>query len=148
MFCANQVMSAYLRGRQQPRQQTGLSWRGPSTAGCSSSTRSPTWRKHSSLSSHLITMLCLILTFLEVGCAGPWTLFWALKKALKRAKTLKKVLSRANLLFWVLKKVLKRVGLLKKGLKWVVLLKRGLKWVGHSKKCSREGTLKRVKRSK
>jgi len=38
----HQVMSAYLSGRQHPRQQTGLSWRGPSTAGCSSSTRSPT----------------------------------------------------------------------------------------------------------
>ena len=92
---------------------------------------------------------------IEVGSVGPWVLFWALKKVLKRAKTLKKVLLRANLLFWVLKKVIKRVGLLKKRLKWVALLKRGLKWVGHSKKVLKRGdtqkseTLKKVlKRAK
>ena len=41
------------------------------------------------------------------------SLFWALKKALKRVKPLKKGLSRVNLLFWALRKVLKRADLLK-----------------------------------
>ena len=57
--CLYQVMSEYLRGRQHPRQQTGLSWRGPSTAGCSSRTRSPTLGGNI---SHLISTLCLSLS--------------------------------------------------------------------------------------
>ena len=67
----------------------------------------------------------------EVGCVGPWVLFWALKKVLKRVKTLKKVLSRANLLFWVLKKVIKRVGLLRVRrtfLMWLLSLRMANGW--------------------
>ena len=74
------------------------------------------------------------------GSAGPWALFWALKKALKRVNPLKKALLRANPLFWVLKKVFKKVSLIKRALKKVLL------WVINSKKCSKKsGLLKRVK---
>ena len=66
------------------------------------------------------------------GSVGPWVLFWALKKALKRANSLKKTLLRANPLFWVLKKVFKKVSLIKRALKKVLL------WVINSKKCSCE----------
>ena len=74
------------------------------------------------------------------GSVGPWVLFWALKKALKRANSLKKTLLRANPLFWVLKKVFKKVSLIKRVLKKVLL------WVINSKKCSKKsGLLKKVK---
>ena len=74
------------------------------------------------------------------GSAGPWALFWALKKALKRVNPLKKALLRANPLFWVLKKVFKKVSLIKRALKKVLL------WVINSKWCSKKsGLLKRVK---
>ena len=72
--------------------------------------------------------------------SGPWVLFWALKKALKRANSLKKTLLRANPLFWVLKKVFNKVSLIKRVLKKVLL------WVINSKKCSKKsGLLKKVK---
>ena len=74
------------------------------------------------------------------GCAGPWALFWALKKAPKRVNPLKKTLLRANPLFWVLKKVFKKVSLIKRALKKVLL------WVINSNKCSKKnGLLKKVK---
>ena len=79
-------------------------------------------------------------SILHKGCAGPWELFWALKKALKRVNPLKKALLRANPLFWVLKKVFKKVSLIKRALKKVLL------WVINSNKCSKKsGLLKKVK---
>ena len=84
--------------------------------------------------------VCQTLNLFHKGCAGPWALFWALKKALKRVNPLKKTLLRANPLFWVLKKVFKKVSLIKRALKKVLL------WVINSKKCSKKsGLLKKVK---
>ena len=105
--------------------------------------RSSLLQKHEPWSigrTHFWSEIRLNMVLIHKGCVGPWALFWALKKALKRVNPLKKTLLRANPLFWVLKKVFKKVSLIKRALKKVLF------WVINSKKCSKKsGLLKKVK---